>query len=251
MRGILPNATGVDVASAVGIDPAALTVTREKIAAVLGYREQTLPEHFADCIDAALERLSGKCTISAGYRIVSVSEEPHRRDGLTVNGTFYTMQPIITSQLRGADRAALFVCTIGSAMEEWAAELFMQGDAVNGHFVDTIASAAVENAADLLHAHVEELMRKSGLNVTNRYSPGYCGWLVSEQKYLFASLPEAFCGITLTDTSLMVPKKSVSGIIGIGKTVKRKPYFCDRCGNETCSYHTFLSSKNRRGKKDD
>lgn len=234
------DAVTVEIASA------SLSVTREKVAGILGYGNTALPEHFAELIDAVLLKLPEMCSICAGYRIVSISDELHKNDGLTVEGVFYTMQPVITSQLRKAEKAALFVCTISTKMEEWAARLFSEGDAVNGHFVDTIASAAVESAADLLHKDIEDKMAEDGFHVTNRYSPGYCGWLVSEQQYLFGALPQGFCGISLTDTSLMVPKKSVSGIIGIGKNVTREAYFCDRCGNTTCTYRAFLAAKKRK-----
>ena len=235
----------------VDIAPSSFSVTREKIAKILGYGETALPEHFAELIDAIVRKLPEKCSISAGYRMVTISDEMQRKDGLMAEEVFYTMQPIITSQLRKADKAALFVCTISSEMEEWAAQLFSNGDAVNGHFVDTIASAAVENAADLLHTYIEAKVREEGMGVTNRYSPGYCGWPVNEQQYLFGALPKGFCGISLTDTSLMVPKKSVSGIIGIGKNVMKEAYFCDRCGNTTCTYRAFLAAKNTRSKKND
>ncbi|MCK7517168.1 MAG: hypothetical protein MZV64_05325 [Ignavibacteriales bacterium] len=41
--------------------------------------------------------------------------------------------------------------------------------------------------------------RESGLKTTNRFSPGYCGWHVSEQHNLFRLVPDNYCGITLND----------------------------------------------------
>ncbi len=73
-----------------------------------------------------------------------------------------------------------------------------------------------------------------GLHVTNRYSPGYCGWSVAEQGMLFSFLPKNFCDIRLTESSLMIPLKSVSGIIGIGKELRRKGYKCDFCDIANC-----------------
>ena len=82
-------------------------------------------------------------------------------------------------------------------------------------------------------------MREAGLKITNRYSPGYCGWDVSEQKKLFKILPEKFCGIELTDSCLMHPIKSVSGIIGIGKSVKFNEYTCNLCDEADCLYRNL------------
>ncbi|MCK7538940.1 MAG: hypothetical protein MZV63_52410 [Marinilabiliales bacterium] len=47
--------------------------------------------------------------------------------------------------------------------------------------------------------------------ITNRFSPGYCGWDVAEQHKLFSFFKDNFCGITLTESALMNPVKSVSG----------------------------------------
>ncbi len=226
----------------VSISPAALSIRKKKIAQSMGYGESTIPEYFSDIIDSVLIRLPEMCTIVAGYRIVSVAAEIYRSDGLLVDGTFYTMQSRITSHLRKAEKAALFVCTIGEAMDDWAASLFSMGDGVTGHFVDTIASLIVENAADYLHRYIKEQVLSHSLRVTNRYSPGYCGWSVAEQHLLFASIPAKSCGVTLTESALMIPKKSVSGIIGIGTAVNEEDYFCNQCRNSSCSYHSYLAA---------
>ena len=65
-------------------------------------------------------------------------------------------------------------------------------------------------------------------------SPGYCGWHVSEQQLLFPLFEGQTCGVRLTDSSLMVPIKSVSGIIGLGKEVRRLDYTCGLCDFKQC-----------------
>ena len=72
--------------------------------------------------------------------------------------------------------------------------------------------------------------------MANRYSPGYCGWALSEQKRFFALFPENHCGIKLSDSCLMDPIKSVSGVIGFGRNVKKTAYECQMCELTTCIY---------------
>ena len=88
----------------------------------------------------------------------------------------------------------------------------------------------------LMQNDLEEQMSKEGKKITNRFSPGYCGWNVSEQHKLFSLLPGNFCGIRLTESALMDPVKSVSGIIGIGPDVRRMPYTCSLCDMKNCIY---------------
>ncbi len=217
--------------------------SRKKLCQMIGYGEHAIPEHFNDIINEIVKQLPDKCAIRGGYRIVSLSPKNGRSDGLLINESFFTMERTITAQLRKARAAAIFVCTIGEIMEKWSAKLFSYGDAVAGYFVDTIASVVAESAADHLHLHIEKEMRSHALQVTNRYSPGYCGWSVAEQQQLFSLLPPGFCNITLTDSSLMMPQKSVSGIIGIGVDVEKEPYSCEKCKKTSCTYRLYLSAQ--------
>ena len=100
--------------------------------------------------------------------------------------------------------------------------------------VDTIGSEIAEKAADSLEIELQKIVQQNDWKITNRYSPGYCDWQVSEQQKLFSLLPEHFCGISLTESSLMIPIKSVSGIIGLGPDVKREEYQCSICDMKDC-----------------
>ena len=99
-----------------------------------------------------------------------------------------------------------------------------------------MGSEIVESAMDKIQDDLEQKMEADGLHITDRYSPGYCGWSVGEQHKLFSFFPDNFCGITLTASSLMQPIKSVSGVIGIGSNVRRKGYVCQQCDMVNCIY---------------
>lgn len=223
------------------VDPLSLDISREQIFKELGYAENAIPEFFSEQIDEILKRYQGLCDIRAVYRVVDVSA--HNDHGLLINNILFDPNKTISFQLKNAERLAVFICTIGAQMENWASQLFSEGDGVKAHFVDTIASAAVEKATDILHDHIEQKMTEMGLSVTNRFSPGYCGWSVSEQHLLFSFFPSGCCGVELTESALMVPRKSTSGIIGVGLSVKKEPYFCDRCANQDCTYRLYRQLK--------
>lgn len=223
----------------VRIDPARIVVSDERIAFDLGYGAKGIPEPFGEMITGIVDHLPEYCEPRAGYTIREIFRSEGRNDGFTVGNHFLNLQKIIAFQLLNAEKAVLFTCTIGDAMEKLAAEYFHKGDPVMGHFTDTVASAAVEQVAGILHDHIASTVADSGLGITNRFSPGYCGWPVTEQHALFSFFPERFCGITVTDSALMLPKKSVSGIIGVGPNAVREPYFCERCNRRECSYRTY------------
>jgi hypothetical protein len=223
-----------------------LAVSKNEIISTLGYAEGAIPAHFEEMIDAILDRLPEYCEIRAGYRLLDVQKPEDRNDGLIVGGKFFRMQKIVAGQLRKSEKAALFMSTIGGRMETWSKKLTADGDATRGFLVDAVASAAEEQTTDVLHDHIGKCMEMRGLKITNRYSPGYCDWSVAEQHLLFSFFPPDFCGITLTDSALMIPIKSVSGVVGIGTAVKRTEYTCDSCGMKDCTYRAIRIAKAAR-----
>ena len=146
----------------------------------------------------------------------------------------FKLGSIIERQLHGAEAYALFICTAGTEFEEWQQQLKKRDDMVRVFIADALGSVIAEKCADVMENHVQQSIDKLGWHHTNRFSPGYCGWDVSEQQLLFPLFDGQTCGVRLTDSSLMVPVKSISGIIGLGKEVRRLDYSCGLCDFEKC-----------------
>lgn len=141
---------------------------------------------------------------------------------------------IIARQLEGSEAFALFIATAGLEYEQYQSRLKEQGDMVRMFIADALGSVIAERCADEMEKSVQQSIDKLGWKHTNRFSPGYCGWDVSEQQLLFPLLGRETCGVRLTESSLMVPIKSVSGIIGLGKGVSHKDYTCGLCNYAQC-----------------
>ena len=146
----------------------------------------------------------------------------------------FDMGNIILRQLRGSEAYALFMCTAGEEFEAFQQRLKTEGDMVRVFIADTLGSVIAEKCADEMETCLQLSIDKLGWRHTNRFSPGYCGWHVSEQQKLFPLFDGHTCGITLTESSLMVPIKSVSGIIGLGREVRKLDYTCGLCTFEKC-----------------
>jgi len=146
----------------------------------------------------------------------------------------FHLGPIITGQLRGSEAYALFVCTSGKEYDAYLQRLKDDGDMVRLFIADALGSIIAEKCADRMEESLQLSIDKLGWHHTNRFSPGYCGWHVAEQQQLFPLFGGQTCGVRLTDSSLMVPIKSVSGIIGLGKEVRRLDYTCGLCDFKQC-----------------
>ena len=146
----------------------------------------------------------------------------------------FDMGKIILRQLRGSEAYTLFICTSGIEFEAYQQRLTDEGDMVRVFIADALGSVIAEKCADQMEVHLQESIDKLGWHHTNRFSPGYCGWHVSQQQLLFPLFQWHTCGVHLTDSSLMLPIKSVSGIIGLGKEVRKLEYTCGLCNFEKC-----------------
>ncbi len=146
----------------------------------------------------------------------------------------FDMGKIILRQLRGSEAYALFVCTSGVEFEAYQQRLMADGDMVRVFIADALGSVIAEKCADQMEQHLQSSIDKLRWHHTNRFSPGYCGWHVSQQQLLFPLFDGHTCGVHLTDSSLMVPIKSVSGVIGLGKEVRKLDYTCGLCDFEKC-----------------
>ena len=146
----------------------------------------------------------------------------------------FDMGKIILRQLRGSEAYALFICTSGVEYEAYQQRLMREGDMVRVFIADALGSVIAERCADRMEQHLQESIDKLGWHHTNRFSPGYCGWHVSQQQMLFPLFEGHTCDVRLTDSSLMLPIKSVSGIIGLGPQVRHLDYTCGLCNFEKC-----------------
>ena len=220
-----------------------LGLTPDMIEEVMGYQPGHAPEPIPDLIGEVLGQVSHLCAIQGGYVIRDKILLDNDNKVLQVDSVQFHIRKIISRQIRSAEKIAIFVCTAGPDITEWSKSLMNQGDLLKGYAVDVAGSEIVELAMDRIQDLLEKDMGRMGLGITDRFSPGYCDWQVSEQQKLFSFFPADFCGITLSDSSLMYPIKSVSGIIGIGTKSRRKGYVCNYCDMVNCIYRQKRTGK--------
>jgi hypothetical protein len=207
----------------------------------MGYEPGTAPEPVTLLINEISEELMtiGEC--KAEYRLFDNINLDTGRKTIGFGGEVFHVMPIIFRQIKDADGVALFICTAGPVIGEMSRRCMQEGDLLKGYVYDVIGSEIVENAADRMQEDLRVTAASAGKKITNRFSPGYCGWDVAEQHNLFSFFKDNFCGITLTESALMSPVKSVSGLIGIGAGVRFAPYQCKMCEDKNCIYRNRKS----------
>lgn len=121
----------------------------------------------------------------------------------------------VAGMLKQADRVALFMVTLGDALEQRVKELFNMDEPARALILDATGSETVDALADYLHWQVlSKEAEKANQKVTPRFSPGYGDWRLEIQSEICRVCRGDRIGISVTDSSLMIPRKSVSAVLG-------------------------------------
>ncbi|HEY48642.1 MAG TPA: hypothetical protein G4O13_01190 [Dehalococcoidia bacterium] len=153
-----------------------------------------------------------------------------------IEGSIVFNGEVIARLLDRCCKVALFVVTIGKYLEEMANRLAEDGLILQSYVLDAIGSDAVEKLADFVKGILDDKARVEGLVTSRRFSPGYCDWDISQQEMVFTALEGDSIGVQLTEGYLMVPQKSISGIIGISTPDSGAKNYnpCETCRKYDC-----------------
>ncbi len=130
----------------------------------------------------------------------------------------------------------MFVVTIGNLLEEATCQLAEDGCILQATVLDAIGSNAAEKVANSVQDKISKVANEQGLCISQRFSPGYCDWDIGQQRMLFRALSNDSAGVRLTEGCLMLPRKSISGIIGIGSFESNVENYnpCNPCKKQDC-----------------
>ncbi len=159
------------------------------------------------------------------YRVVYVDGK--EKDRVILEGVSFTSR-VLRVNLEKVHRVFPFVATSGQELEEWAKSI--QGLLVQ-YWVDAIKEMALRWAIQNLSAHLGNRYQPGPLS---RMGPGSLpDWPLEEQRFLFAVLGDepAGIGVQLSESLLMTPIKSVSGIFF---PTEERFESCQLCPRETC-----------------
>lgn len=143
----------------------------------------------------------------------------------------------VPQRLAAAEQIIALIVSIGDAVESRIAEL-MEDDPVYALALDGFGSAAVEAIAAQACREFEENAQAQGLKTTIPLSPGMLEWSVDQgQPQIFRLLDANNAGIQLTESFMMLPRKSTSAVLGLGKNISEQRHPCDYCAmNQTCRF---------------
>ena len=172
--------------------------------------------------------------IESSYSYIFRDIESVREDFVDIGDSVILESKVIAGLLQNCEKVAIFVLTIGNTLEEMVAYLAENGLVLQATVLDAIGSCAAEQLAVSVEDMIREIARLKGLSISRRFSPGYCDWDVTQQELVFRVMKGNTAGVSLSEEYLMLPRKSISGIIGIGNSSIENYNPCKTCLKQDC-----------------
>jgi hypothetical protein len=231
--------SGCDMSRIIDIPSGHMLPSQRSVLSALGVPEDREPEpRVLDAVDEALDLF----VVQVEPRgILADVSEPEFERIYRGRGDNAVPSPL-ASVFPRADALELFAATAGAGVSEEITSLFDSKKLSLAVSLDAVASVGTELAGEYLDrislARARDRCAADDKTRALRYSPGYCGWHLSGQDALFAALQPEEIGIRLSDSYLMEPLKSISGVIVLGPAeihaFEDSYAFCSECRTRDC-----------------
>ena len=157
----------------------------------------------------------------------------------------FTMEgKLIAKHLAKAEKVIVLSASIGDAIEEHVTKYFSDGRYAYSVILDAAATAAVEQVADAMEKAIEPKVAMRW-----RFSPGYGDWPLEQQPEMVRLAESEKIGVRLSDASMLVPRKSITAIIGLVPQEKiaapHTPSGCAACDKFDCPSRKVPDTNNR------
>lgn len=211
-------------------------IDKSEVLRYLQYKNKDIDEETNKSLNESITEIKEISELKYVYRIFNIQKE-----NTTIN---FEDEFVITSNdlvklLKDCDKVAVLAATIGLSVEKQI-RYYSLTNLSKGVIFDSSGTAYIEALCDYVEAEIGELASNDNLGITYRYSPGYGDVPISHQGEILKSLNATkLIGLTASDSSILIPRKSVTAFIGLdkSKTSKTQVSSCSTCSlYGTCSF---------------
>lgn len=213
-----------------------LEIAIKEVLRYLGYRRQTLTQDFLILVKESIKEV--KSIIDPKYiyshHSLSIVDNKVIFDDLNIvlDGNS------IVRHLKQCNAGIFMTATLGIEVERLT-RLYEKKDLTKALIIDACATTAIEEVCDKLELSIEKAMLTHNKYITSRFSPGYGDLTLKVQKEILNILDaQKQIGLTCSDHNILIPRKSVTAIIGISSNIIKKiPRKCSSCPNfKNCKF---------------
>ena len=184
----------------------------------LGYNKKVeISKSDMQDIELSIEKAEQYCMPSA--RIIYMPIIARSNNEITLENGIVLISDKLARMLINSEEVLIMGATLGSDVSKKIEDELRFGDKVFSVILDGYASESVDSALDfVMQCETQKLVSKSQVLTKHRFSPGYGNLDMRFQKDLFEMLRFEEMGVTITDSYMLMPEKSVIALAGV-KTV--------------------------------
>jgi hypothetical protein len=214
-----------------------MEINKKETLRYLGYKGQEIDATLLSLIDEASEELLHSISPKSVHQEFDCVVPD---DGTVLLGPITIKSKHLAKNLTGCERAVLFAATIGSSADTLI-KRYSITNLAKASVIQAAGAALIETFCDELEDSIRLDASKRGFYLRPRFSPGYGDLSLDIQRDFFYILEcNKRIGLSLTDTCLMIPSKSVTAIIGLSRTKNKgcNEDKCQSCEKTTCAYRS-------------
>lgn len=154
---------------------------------------------------------------------------------ISVGGVCFKSKKL-RSHLKNSDRILLFAATLGLQSDALVGR-YQNVDSARAAVMQAALAATVESFCDDICGDISCEEQEKGYYLRPRFSPGYGDMALESQRDFFKLLDcSKRIGLTLSDSCIMIPTKSVTAFIGLTKDKECNFNSCGGCENIDCAF---------------
>ena len=180
---------------------------------------------FAQLVEKVVAKQSEYLQPRVAVREIMVHQEAQDcvllEDGTQLRGE------TLCRRLAGSERVVAVIATVGDGFEKCAEAT----DLMQRLILDALGTSAIITLTETILSGIRVRARKAAQGATRAIYPGMKGWeLARGQAQIFALVDGAALGVSLNESFMIEPRKSVSFLVGIGAPVNETRSACEDCG---------------------
>ncbi len=213
-----------------------LKIDKKEVLRYLRYHGQAIDSAMDNLIDDCITEVKRDSMPNYIYKVFDIQKKDKN---ILLENTILTFRGNdIYNHLVNSEKCVLMAATLGSKIDRQI-KYYSKFDMTKCLILDACATTAIEALCDEVEEEVKEVAKNEGYYITSRYSPGYGDFNIEMQPKLLNTLnTQVKIGLTVTDSLILIPRKSVTAVIGLSKQeCSSKPLKCNTCNNyENCMY---------------
>lgn len=208
-------------------------MTREVIR-YLGYGKQEADEKTLALIRECFSELEQIAKKRIVYHIFDLQM---KQDGRIIIENMQIHSRNLKKNLKGCEKVVLLGATLGVEVD-LLMKRYSYTDMAKVVVLQSCAAAMLEEYLDECQAKIAKEMEEQGYFLRPRFSPGYGDFSILHQKEILALADTARkIGLTMTESSMLTPTKSVTALIGLGRENEScHVKGCEACEKIDCMY---------------